>query len=134
MGIRDQTNTDPEFWAELTKEKGWQKKRRNVLDAYVSNNGGNGPDVINDGWTHTPARSGFLGSNPRLVDPHEIEEHIRDLHELDFPRTGLLRKRVDEVVKDKATVEKLKAWYGSWCKRPSFHDEYLQALISQTSH
>jgi len=128
VGVRNQTETDPEHWANITREKGWQEKRRITFDAYVSNSEGYGPDVIDDGWTHTPAGSGFLGSKSKIVALNEVEEHIKELHELDFPRTELLRKRVDEIVEDEGTAEKLKAWYGSWCKRPSFHDEYLQAF------
>jgi cyclohexanone monooxygenase len=33
---------------------------------------------------------------------------------------------VDSIVKDKATAEALKPWYRQFCKRPCFHDEYLQ--------
>ncbi|KAH6620572.1 cyclohexanone 1,2-monooxygenase [Boeremia exigua] len=128
IGERNQTETDPENWANITREKGWQEKRRTAFDAYVSNSEGYGPDVINDGWTHTPAGSGFLGSKSKIVARDEIEQHIRELYELDFPRTELLRKRVDGIVKDEGTAEKLKPWYGSWCKRPSFHDHFLQAF------
>ncbi|PSN65045.1 FAD/NAD(P)-binding domain-containing protein [Corynespora cassiicola Philippines] len=125
---RNQTETDPETWAKITSQKGWQNRRRVVFDAYVSNSKGYGPDIIDDGWTHTTAGSGFLGSKGKIVTPDKVEQHIKDLYELDFPRTEYLRGLVDEIVEDKDTAEKLKAWYGSWCKRPSFHDEYLQAF------
>ncbi|KAJ8115434.1 hypothetical protein OPT61_g2919 [Boeremia exigua] len=128
VGVRNQTETDPELWANITKEENWQEKRRDVFDAYVSNSPGYGPDVINDGWTQTPAGSGFLGSTSKLVTRDKIDEHIKELHELDFPRAQLLRKRIDDIVEDKDTAAKLKAWYGGWCKRSSFHDEYLQAF------
>jgi cation diffusion facilitator CzcD-associated flavoprotein CzcO len=128
VGPRNQAETDPEHWADITSKKGWQKKRRLAFDAYVSNSKGYGPDLVNDGWTHTPAGSGFLGSNSKIVAPDKVEEHIKELYALDFPRTELLRKHVDEIVRDKSTAEKLKAWYGSWCKRPSFHDEYLKTF------
>lgn len=128
VGVRNQTETDTETWAAMTSDKGWQEKRRVIFDAYVSNSQGYGPDVINDGWTNTPASSGFLGSKSKIVAPNEVEEHIREMYELDFLRTEILRKRVDEVIEDKNTAEKLKAWYGTWCKRPSFHDDYLQAF------
>jgi cation diffusion facilitator CzcD-associated flavoprotein CzcO len=128
VGPRNQAETDPEHWAKITSEKGWQKKRRLAFDAYISDSPGYGPDLVNDGWTSTPAGSGYLGSKSRIVTPDKVEEHIKELHMLDIPRTELLRKRVDEIVKDKRTAEKLKAWYGSWCKRPSFHDEYLQTF------
>jgi cyclohexanone monooxygenase len=35
---------------------------------------------------------------------------------------------VDAIVSDKATAQKLKAWYRQLCKRPCFHDAYLQAF------
>ncbi|CAN9166149.1 unnamed protein product [Alternaria alternata] len=106
---RNQAETDPEYWAKTTSEKGWQKKRRLAFDAYVSNSKGYGPDLVNDGWTATPAGSGFLGSKSKLVAPNEVEEHIKDLYTLDLPRTESLRKHVDKIVKDKHTAEKLKS-------------------------
>jgi cyclohexanone monooxygenase len=35
------------------------------------------------------------------------------------------RRRVDAIVKDKATAEALKPYFHYFCKRPCFHDEYL---------
>jgi cation diffusion facilitator CzcD-associated flavoprotein CzcO len=83
---------------------------------------------VNDGWTHTPAGAGILGSTKRTVEPQHAEQHVKDLFKLDRQRTDVLRKRIDDVVKDKDTAEKLKPWYGSWCKRPTFHDDYLEAF------
>ena len=37
-----------------------------------------------------------------------------------------VRARVDAIVKDPATAAALKPWYRQFCKRPCFHDEYLQ--------
>lgn len=42
--------------------------------------------------------------------------------------------RVDEIVKDPKTAASLKAWYPSWCKRPCFHDEYLQSFNRANVH
>jgi cation diffusion facilitator CzcD-associated flavoprotein CzcO len=39
-----------------------------------------------------------------------------------------IRARIDAIVKDRETAQKLKAWYRQLCKRPCFHDEYLQAF------
>ncbi|XP_014555288.1 hypothetical protein COCVIDRAFT_38927 [Bipolaris victoriae FI3] len=104
---------------------GYRARRLNY-NAWVSNNPqGYGPNLVNDGWTHTPAGEGLLGTTRKIVEPHETEAYIRELHRIDRPRTEALRKRIDDVVKDKDTAEKLKPWYGSWCKRPTFHDDYL---------
>ena len=128
-GYRGNHLTDEKHFKDLSKEKGWQRARQLNYNAWVTNNpGGYGPNLVNDGWTHTPAGEGILGSNRRTVGPYETEEYIRELHRIDRPRTEALRKRIDDVVKDKDTAEKLKPWYGSWCKRPTFHDDYLEAF------
>jgi cation diffusion facilitator CzcD-associated flavoprotein CzcO len=46
----------------------------------------------------------------------------------DFAKMEEVRARVDAIVTDAATAEALKPWYGYYCKRPCFHDEYLQAF------
>ena len=46
----------------------------------------------------------------------------------DFAKMEEIRARVDSVVADRATAEGLKPWYGYFCKRPCFHDEYLQTF------
>jgi cation diffusion facilitator CzcD-associated flavoprotein CzcO len=50
------------------------------------------------------------------------------LHAIDLQRAEKVRARVSELVKDPETAEKLKHWYPAWCKRPTFHDEYLLAF------
>jgi cyclohexanone monooxygenase len=45
----------------------------------------------------------------------------------DFEKMEEIRARIDTVVHDRATADRLKAWYRQLCKRPCFHDEYLQA-------
>ncbi len=45
-----------------------------------------------------------------------------------------IRARVDAVVRDPATAEALKPWYRQLCKRPCFHDEYLQAFNEPGAH
>jgi cation diffusion facilitator CzcD-associated flavoprotein CzcO len=44
------------------------------------------------------------------------------------------RRRIDEVVEDPETAEKLKPWYGKHCKRICFHDEYLQSFNLPNVH
>ena len=39
-----------------------------------------------------------------------------------------IRRRAEQIVGDPDTAEKLKAWYRQLCKRPCFHDEYLDAF------
>jgi cyclohexanone monooxygenase len=49
------------------------------------------------------------------------------MEESDFERMESIRNRVSSIVADPATAHALKAWYRQLCKRPCFHDEYLQA-------
>ena len=46
----------------------------------------------------------------------------------DFEKMEQIRARVDELVGDPATAEALKPYYRQFCKRPCFHDEYLDAF------
>jgi cyclohexanone monooxygenase len=46
----------------------------------------------------------------------------------DFEKMNQIRARVDQVVRDRETAAALKPWYRQFCKRPCFHDEYLQTF------
>ena len=46
----------------------------------------------------------------------------------DFEKMEQIRARVDAIVEDPATAEALKPYYRQFCKRPCFHDEYLDAF------
>ncbi len=46
----------------------------------------------------------------------------------DYDTMEGVRARVEQVVFDKETAEKLKPWYNFFCKRPTFHNGYLQAF------
>lgn len=60
---------------------------------------------------------------------HDTEgARTRDIELADFSKMDEIRVRVDELVTDRATAEALKPWYGYFCKRPCFHDEYLQTF------
>ncbi|MCC2105801.1 MAG: monooxygenase, partial [Hyphomicrobiales bacterium] len=45
-----------------------------------------------------------------------------------------VRARVDEIVQDKMTADALKPWYDQFCKRPCFHDQYLQTFNRPNVH
>jgi len=45
-----------------------------------------------------------------------------------------IRARVDAIVEDPATAGALMPWYRQLCKRPCFHDEYLQAYNEPGVH
>jgi cation diffusion facilitator CzcD-associated flavoprotein CzcO len=65
--------------------------------------------------------------NPPRWKGMTTEEYITTSESLDFGIMEEHRNRVAEVVKDPATAEILKPQYRYLCKRPCFHDEYLDA-------
>ena len=50
----------------------------------------------------------------------------------DFQKMSEIRARVDSIVAEHDTAQGLKAWYRQLCKRPCFHDEYLQSYNTPT--
>jgi cyclohexanone monooxygenase len=54
--------------------------------------------------------------------------------ESDYEKMEEIRARVDAIVEDSSTAAGLKAWYRQLCKRPCFHDEYLQAFNVPRTH
>jgi len=83
-------------------------------------------DLVKDGWTGMPSYSCLAGT-PKTIPPEKVPNTLLIYTAWTF---ALWQStiRVDEVVRDKDTAEKLKAWYPGWCKRPCFHDEYLQSF------
>lgn len=136
VDTRGQSPIDPAEFAKLRTGKGWQRARQENFAAWLSNPPKSPEvDVVNDGWTSFPSFSGLVGS-PRIKDipPEKTPEYIEYLHTLDLPRQLRIRQRVDSVVKDRAVAESLKPWYAGWCKRPCFHDEYLEAFNERNVH
>ncbi|OHW91857.1 phenylacetone monooxygenase [Colletotrichum incanum] len=129
VGPRNQRETTPAEWEKVAYKKGWQYERQDNFHHFVTND----PvpeNMVDDGWTHPDSHSiaGFLGSATAIITPDGVQNHIRSMYELDVPRAERLRAHVANVVKDPETAKKLQAWYGGWCKRPAFNDDYLQAF------
>jgi cyclohexanone monooxygenase len=88
-------------------------------------------DLVKDGWTDifrnltgVAAKQAARRIGRRLT-PEEREE----LMELsDYRKMNFVRARAEAIVEDPETAEKLKPWYRQFCKRPCFHDEYLQTF------
>ena len=126
IDVRNNRPTDPD-WAQ-SLEPGWQQRRMDNFNVLVSG-GDQQVDLVADGWTDifrnltgiaAKQASRKLG---RRLTPMEKAE----LMELaDFQKMETIRRRVETVVEDAETAEKLKPWYRQFCKRPCFHDEYLE--------
>lgn len=128
IGIRGQCETGPD-WADMSKP-GWQKARRENFQRLISNIRQEF-NYVHDGWTEIAGMMKPLSSKEiaARLDRRATPEEIAYISEIaDYRAMNLLRARVDEVVKDRATAEALKPWYRWLCKRPCFHDEYLPAF------
>jgi hypothetical protein len=124
IDVRGQRPTDPTEWAnKIAAAKGWHRARSENFNSYVVN-APVGENLVNDGWCYARSYSAVTGGRGILA-PEQIPDHIARLHAIDFERSEKIRARTSEVVQDPGTAEKLKHWYPVWCKRPTFHDDYL---------
>ena len=72
-----------------------------------------------------------MGEPGAELTPETIQRAFEDS---DDEKMTEIRARVDAIVEDPATAEALKPWYRQLCKRPCFHDEYLQAYNEPGCH
>jgi cyclohexanone monooxygenase/pentalenolactone D synthase len=123
IGERGNRPTDPAFANGL--EPGWQRAR---MDNFQSIMLGRPVEVdeVDDGWTHHYAAV----HHPPRKKGMTTAEFLRSAEELDYRIMDSHRRRVEELVADPAMAAILKPYYRYLCKRPCFHDEYLQAFNS----
>ncbi|RTE83940.1 hypothetical protein BHE90_001511 [Fusarium euwallaceae] len=130
-GPREQVQTTPESWEKVASGPDWQYERMRNLNKFLNDH----PevtaddDLLKDGWSRSRPFSGIIGS-PRAKDVtvDNVQSHVRRMLEQDAEITSELRKHVEREVEDPVVAEKLKPWYPGWCKRPTFHQEYLKSF------
>ncbi|MFW2335751.1 flavin-containing monooxygenase [Ilumatobacter sp.] len=130
IDVRDNRPTDPDWFATL--EPGWQQKWLENF-TILQTGGFADEDLVQDGWTDISQRIRdklFESENPEFT-PEAFE---RAYHDSDDEKMTEIRARVDQIVDDEITAERLKPWYRQLCKRPCFHDEYLQAFNNPSTH
>ncbi|TKW79522.1 MAG: NAD(P)/FAD-dependent oxidoreductase, partial [Bradyrhizobium icense] len=131
VDVRDNAPIDPKWFAEIATS-GWQER---WLENFTANQaGGNAEvDLVQDGWTDLNRRI-----RARIVQlPREQRTPANMLaafEDSDYEKMEEIRARVDGIVRDRETAAKLKAWYRQLCKRPCFHDSYLQAFNTPGTH
>jgi cation diffusion facilitator CzcD-associated flavoprotein CzcO len=134
VDVRNNGETDPQWAASL--KPGWQKRRQENFNVLVAG-GDQDEDLVHDGWTDifrnltgTAAKEMSRKLGRRLTGSERGEVMML----ADYRKMNQVRSRVDAIVKDKATAEALKPWYRQFCKRPCFHDEYLQTYNRPNVH
>jgi cation diffusion facilitator CzcD-associated flavoprotein CzcO len=120
VGVRGNRPTEPEFVD--TCRPGWQRERMDNFQAIMLGRPVEA-DLTDDGWTQHYAK---VHNAPKWKDM-TFEEYMRNAESIDYGIMEEHRRRVDEIVTDPEKAAILKPYYRYLCKRPCFHDEYLQA-------
>jgi cyclohexanone monooxygenase len=132
VDVRDNRPTDPRWFSEIATP-GWQRR---WLENFTANQMGGGldaEDLVMDGWTDI-ARRVRAKISVLPVEGRTPEGMLAVLEDSDFEKMEEIRARVDSIVEDPETAKRLKAWYRQLCKRPCFHDEYLQSYNRPNTH
>ena len=133
VDVRNNHVIDPEWFANL--EPGWQRAWL-MNFATLQTGGFADEDLVQDGWTDISQRIrdrvvAALGEPGAEFTPAMVQRAYEDS---DDEKMSEIRARIDEIVNDPKTAEALKPWYRQLCKRPCFHDEYLQAFNEPGAH
>jgi cyclohexanone monooxygenase len=125
VDVRANAPIDPDWFAGIATP-GWQQR---WLENFTANQAGGTAreDLVQDGWTELARRirAKVVSLPPEQRTPQAMLAAFEDA---DHEKMNAIRARVDAEVHDPATARALKAWYRQLCKRPCFHDAYLQAF------
>lgn len=115
--VRDNSPTDEQWYRDL--EPGWQLRR---MENFNDIQCGLRPeaDLIGDGWSEIFNHVG--------VEVAGINDQDEQRQLADFAYMEGIRARVEGTVTDPGTAGALKPWYNIMCKRPCFHDTYLDTF------
>jgi cation diffusion facilitator CzcD-associated flavoprotein CzcO len=94
---------------------------------------------LRPGWQHERLEHHVLGTKPNADKRAEIEALPRALRTQRYENHNIehqmrIHRRIEEIVTDPATAEKLKPWYMHRCKRPCYDDDYLPAFNLPNVH
>ncbi|MDC3011805.1 NAD(P)/FAD-dependent oxidoreductase [SAR86 cluster bacterium] len=153
---RNNSNTDIDWFN--SQKSGWQKERKENFEGFLTGNftdkdlvndgwteifrtilGGlikNGPSkLVLLSWVLTaPFYKNFYKVGLRTYIRNKFmnfvtrEDINKKVEIVDFQKMEKVRARADALVNNPKTAESLKPYYRQLCKRPCFHDEYLQAF------
>lgn len=153
VDVRNNTETEPDWIA--NQNKGWQQERVNNFESLLSGRMVK-EDLVKDGWTEmvrmfvsalrtkAPSKSKYLkwtlqgllkkdfylkGPKSYLLTKTAQEvDFAEEMQMANFNKMEQIRSRAQTIVEDPDTAESLKPYYNQMCKRPCFHDEYLQTF------
>ncbi len=126
VDVRANAPIDADWFRAIAATPGWQQR---WLENFTANQAGGqaSEDWVQDGWTDLARRirANLMKLPRQALTPQAMLAAYEDS---DFEKMNEIRTRVDALVDDPSTAAGLKAWYRQLCKRPCFHDSYLQAF------
>lgn len=131
VDVRDNAPTDMDWFEREVMAPGWQDRWLRNFTAHFSPGTIPDQDLVGDGWTDLARRirervfAALAEEGEAALAPERLMAAFTDA---DDEKMTEIRARVDALVADDAAAEALKPWYRQLCKRPCFHDEYLQAF------
>ncbi len=124
VDVRANRPTDADWAGSLAP--GWQQRRMDNFQILTAG-GYQEEDLVNDGWTDIIRKLLSMMLSPDQADAASGDP-MRRMETADFLKMEQVRARVASIVNDPATAEALKPYYRQFCKRPCFHDAYLQTF------
>ena len=124
IDVKRNPPTDPQWASQL--KPGWHQHRMDNFNCLVSGVP-QAENLVQDGWTDLIGKLLLAMTQGKSSDisPAGI---ARAVELADFEKMEEIRARVDSIVKDPTTAEALKPYYRQFCKRPCFHNEYLETF------
>jgi cyclohexanone monooxygenase len=124
IDVKNSPPTDAGWAGSL--QPGWHQQRMDNFNNLVSGVP-QAIDLVKDGWTDLIGKL-LLGIQQGRNQDLTPEGIARAVELADFEKMEEIRARVDSIVKDPVTAEALKPYYRQFCKRPCFHNEYLETF------
>jgi len=125
IDVRNNTPTSAD-WVKGLKP-GWQKERMDNFNALVSGIP-QSEDLVNDGWTDIIGNMLALMRKQNEAGAEGAMDLATTMQLADFKKMEEIRARAAAVVRKPEVAEALKPYYNQFCKRPCFHDEYLDTF------
>jgi cyclohexanone monooxygenase len=116
VAARGNRPTDLEWFR--GQDRGWQRERMDNFTRVITGDRAV-EDLVDDGWTDLWTR---------LLPPEWDRANADQIQRAEILKMTEIRARIDDIVIDPATADSLKPWYGYYCKRPLFSDDYYQSF------
>ena len=131
IDVRGNETIDREWFQSL--EPGWHEEWLTNF-ATLQTGGEADKDLVQDGWTDIALRIRKRATE-LFAAGVPLDVLLRQAYEeSDDEKMNEIRHRVDREVHNEVTAQALKPWYRQLCKRPCFHDEYLETFNRSNVH